>query len=207
MKFFVRRGKTRLFLNCGRELSRMNSPIPVFVDPREDDACIYYVGHWMLLPWSAKELPISNNMEFSMHITLQYIKFDDFLATAMSYNILGAGNKRKALVKEEDNFLEFHEEENINLSLSYHWHRNSVRHPALCNTSKADVGKRHQPLGFRKGKNRTSKLGSNLKSGNFHAMKAVSNLSSDHIMSGVKLEDYGKQVHDIPLTLKRRRVS
>lgn len=88
-------------LDCGRALSVTNNPIPVFYDPREDNNCIYYIGHYIPLPSTAKALSITSSKDFSMHVILEFVKFDDLLAKAMSTSLLNYEDDREACVKEE----------------------------------------------------------------------------------------------------------
>lgn len=107
MTFWIRKGKTRLNLNCGRALSKMNKSIPVFFDPKDSDQCIYYVGHWMPVPFTTKELTASSNNEFSMRITLRFNNFDVILAREL--NILRSGTEddmERTMVKQEEEKME-----------------------------------------------------------------------------------------------------
>jgi hypothetical protein len=91
LTFWIRKGKTRLNQNCGRALSKMNKSIPVFFDPKDSDKCIYYVGHWMPVPFTTKELTASSSNEFSMRITLRFSNFDVDLAREL--NLLRSGTE------------------------------------------------------------------------------------------------------------------
>ncbi len=118
----VRRGKTRLSVTCGRALSVMNTPIPVFYDPREDNTYIYYVGHYLPLQSTTKELSITACKEFSMHIILEFVKFDDALARDMNTCVLTSKDARNTCIKsenfhsnvkeEEEDYLLFHNKRN-----------------------------------------------------------------------------------------------
>lgn len=97
----VKRGKTRLNGTCGRALSVTNIPIPVFYDPREDNAYIYYFGHYLPLQSTTKEISITASKEFSMQIILEFVKFDDALARDMSTCLLTSKDIRSTCVKSE----------------------------------------------------------------------------------------------------------
>jgi hypothetical protein len=80
----------------------MNNSIPVFFDPKNSDKCIYYVGHWVPVPFTAKELPTSSSNEFSMCVSLQFSSFDVALAKEMV--LCGSGmedEKERNMVKKE----------------------------------------------------------------------------------------------------------
>jgi hypothetical protein len=80
----------------------LNNSIPVFFDPKNSDKCIYYVGHWAPVPFTAKELLTSSSNEFSMCITLQLSSFDVALASEMI--LCGSGmedEKERNIMKKE----------------------------------------------------------------------------------------------------------
>jgi hypothetical protein len=118
LQVWVRRGKTRLSVSCGRALSVTNTPIPVFYDPREDNNCIYYVGNYLPSKSNAKELSTTMRKEFSMHIILEFVKFDDALARAMNTtseddrNIKSENVHSYVKEKKEEDYLLFYNQRN-----------------------------------------------------------------------------------------------
>jgi hypothetical protein len=66
-----------------RILAAVDRPLPLFLDPNENDRCIYYIGHWK---------PLSNTVEYfdpplhvmgedrCMHIKFKFCRYDDGLA-------------------------------------------------------------------------------------------------------------------------------
>jgi hypothetical protein len=122
LKVWVRRGKTRLSVSCGRALSVTNTPIPVFYDPREENNCIYYVGHYLPSKSNVKELSITICKEFSMQIILEFVNFDHALARAMNTT---SKDDRNTCVKSENVHYYVKEEEGEDYLL-FHNQRNYI---------------------------------------------------------------------------------
>lgn len=141
MKFWIQKGKTRLNLNCGRALSKMSNPIPVFYDPRESDMCIYYVGHWRPLASTTKDLSASSRKECPMHITLQFNNFDSSLAQTMQRIMMRHEDERKLVIKKESFSPIVKEEDQLEHDQSLH-SGTCQNHEMRCRSNKSSTSSR-----------------------------------------------------------------
>lgn len=193
LDFWIHKGKTRLNLECGRALSEIKKHIPVFLDPKEEGRCIYYIGHWIPSPLITVGQYVSSD---SIRVSLKFSMYDSSLASDLSCSKLIAVNER-ASVKEEDVFLQEDMTMLPDLGL-----RNPPYHSIQCLTCAVHVGTQHHP-------NSNNQNSIFVRENHPEAGKSVSTLSSLKMLGAVNLEDQRhNNCYDLTCSsLKRRRVS
>ena len=69
-------------------LSETRGPIPLFFDPKNAKTCIFYVGHWQVIPssivWFRGDQTLYLGMPRRMYAELKFIKFDERLAETIA---------------------------------------------------------------------------------------------------------------------------